>query len=49
MPSYKVFGIYVDKTQTQPIEINNDELDDRISHLISNKLIHKVVVEKVWV
>lgn len=49
MPSYKVFGIYVDKTQTTPISINSDELDDRISHLISNKIIHKVVIEKVWV
>ncbi len=49
MSSYKVFGIYVDKTQTQPISINNDELDDRISHLLSNKLIHKVVIEKGWV
>lgn len=49
MPSYKVFGIYVDKTHTQPISINNDELNDRISHLISNKLIHKVVIQKEWI
>ncbi len=49
MSSYKVFGIYVDNTQTTPIDVNNDELDDRISHLISNKTIHKVVIEKSWI
>ena len=49
MSSYKVFGIYVDKTQTTPIDVNNDELQERMSYLLSNKTIHKVVIEKVWV
>ena len=49
MSSYKVFGIYVDNTQTTPLEVNNDKLDERIIHLLSNKTIHKVVIEKVWV
>ena len=49
MPSYKVFGIYVDKTQTTPIDVNNDKLQERIDYLLSNKTIHKVVIEKEWV
>ena len=49
IPSYRVFGIYVDKTQSTPIAVNNDELEERISYLLSNKTIEKVVVKKEWV
>jgi hypothetical protein len=49
MPSYRVFGIYVDNTQTTPLAVNNDKLQERVDYLLSNKTIKKVVVEKVWV
>ncbi len=49
MPSYRVFGIYVDKTQSKALSVNNDQLQERVDYLLSNKIIHKVVVEKMWV
>ncbi len=49
MSSYKVFGIYVDKTQSKTLSVNNDKLQERVDYLLSNKIIHKVVIEKVWV
>jgi hypothetical protein len=47
--SYNVFGIYVDKTQTTPRSVNHDKLKEVIDDLISDKIIHKVVIVKRWV
>lgn len=49
MPSYKVFGIYVDKTQSKALSVNNDKLQERVDYLLSNKVIHKVVIRKEWI
>ena len=49
MPSFRVFGIKVDKTQTAPRDVDSSSLNEEVSSLISDKVIHKVVVEKNWV
>lgn len=48
MSSFKVFGINVNGTQTEPSHVNKSELEDLISTLLNIQHIHKVVVIKKW-
>ena len=48
MPSFNVFGIKVDKTQTERVEVNKIMLEVQIDFLLNQKDVLKIVIIKKW-